>query len=860
MAFLSVGIVAHVDAGKTTLTEALLYTAGAIKRIGRVDKGDCFLDTHSIERERGITVFSKQAVMLHEGTQITLIDTPGHMDFVTETERTFSVLDACILVISATEPIRAHTKTLWRQLAAHRIPVYIFVNKTDAAEKTHAELLAALREELDGRCADFSLPMPRFAEETAAVNEALMAHFFEKESLPEDAVRHEIRARRLFPVWFGSALKNQGVSAFLDGLVRYAEVPTYGDILGAKVYKIARDAQGNRLSYLKIIGGTLRTKDRLSLITEKGEETEEKVEQIRLYSGDKFRTVTEAAAGQVCVLPGLQNTFCGQGIGIAANDTRSAFEPILTYRLQLAPPTDLYTAYDILLRLAEEDPSLQPVFDEQHGELLLHLMGDIHAEILARTLLDRFGLSVTFGQGKILYKETIAAPVYGAGHFEPLCHYAEVHLHLTPLAPGTGLVFVSDCSTDFLALNWQRLVLTHLQERAHRGVLTGSPVTDMEIALVGGKAHNKHTEGGDFRQATYRALRQGLMKARSVLLEPYMSFRLELPSEFLGRAMTDLTLCAASLDAPETVGKTAVLTGTGPVATLRSYPAELRAYTRAEGHMQLTFAGYFPCHNTEEVTAACSYDPLLDDRHTPHSVFCKNGAGYVVPWDEADALMHVPCTWEKTAAPEETRTVRASVRRYADAAEEDRDLQRIFEATYGKIKPRTVKEKTVYSADETTHKPKADKARTPLPPKDRYLLIDGYNIIYAWDDLRALASPSLSHARDALIRRLCNYAGFCRENVILVFDAYLVKGGEGHVESFGPVSVVYTKEKQTADAYIERASYEIARAHTVRVATSDAAEQMIALGNGALRITPEELAEDLQEAEAQIRTCIQARR
>ncbi len=859
MAFLTVGIVAHVDAGKTTLTEALLYTAGAIKRIGRVDKGDCFLDTHRIERERGITVFSKQAVMLHEDTQITLIDTPGHMDFVTETERTFSVLDACILVISATEPIRAHTKTLWRQLAAHRIPVYIFVNKTDAAERTHAELLATLREELDGRCADFCLPMPRFAEETAAVNEALMAHFFDTESLPQEAVRHEIRCRRLFPVWFGSALKNEGVHAFLDGLVRYAEAPKYGDILGAKVYKIARDAQGNRLSYVKIVGGTLRAKDRLCLTTQTGEATEEKVEQIRLYSGDKFRTVPEATAGQVCVLVGMQNTFCGQGIGIAPTDSHGAFEPILTYRLQPAPPADIYVAYEILLRLAEEDPTLRPVFDEQHGELLLHLMGDMHAEVLTRTLLDRFGLSVSFGEGSIVYKETVDAPVYGAGHFEPLCHYAEVHLRLRPLAPGTGLVFVSDCSADLLALHWQRLVLTHLQERAHRGVLTGSPITDMEIALVGGKAHNKHTEGGDFRQATYRALRQGLMKAHSILLEPYMSFRVEVPLEFLGRAMTDLNLRSALLDPPQTTQKIAVLTGSGPVATLRSYAAQLRAYTRAEGQMQLTFAGYFPCHNTDEVTAAVGYDPLLDERHTPHSVFCKNGAGYVVPWEEADALMHVPCTWKTSSAPTQTDThiVRATVRRYADAAEEDKDLQRIFEATYGKIKPRRVSRQTTYAAAE---EPKKQKVRTPPAPKDRYLLIDGYNIIYAWDDLRALASPTLSHARDALIRRLCNYAGFCRENVILVFDAYLVKGGEGHVENYGAVSVVYTKEKQTADAYIERASYEIARAHTVRVATSDAAEQMIALGNGALRITPDELAQELCSVEEQIRTCIQLRR
>lgn len=857
MRTLTVGIVAHVDAGKTTLTEALLYTAGAIKRIGRVDKGDCFLDTHSIERERGITVFSKQAVCTHADTDITFVDTPGHIDFACETERTLAVLDACILVVSATEPIRAHTKTLWRLLASHRIPVLLFVNKMDMASRTRAEILADLRAELDDRCADFCLSTPRFAEETAAVNEALMAHYFANECLPDEAIRHEIRARRLFPVWFGSALRNDGVRAFLDGLVKYAEAPVYGDLLGLKVFKIARDAQGNRLSYVKVTGGVLRTKDRLTLRGADGRVSEEKVEQLRIYSGDKFRTENEIEAGRVCAMLGPQNTYCGQGIGIEMSEEQAALEPILTYRLQLPHGTDLFSAYEILLRLSEEDPSLHPVYDERHGELLLRLMGDIQAEILRRVLQDRFGLSVTFGQGKILYKETIASCVHGAGHFEPLCHYAEVHLRMTPLSPGSGLVFTSDCSTDVLSLHWQRLVLTHLEERAHLGVLTGSPITDMEIALIGGRAHNKHTEGGDFRQATYRAVRQGLMKADSVLLEPYMSFRIELPNGYVGRAMTDLSVRSATPSAPETDGQTAILTGIGPAATLRDYPAELRAYTRAEGQMQMTMVGYYPCHNTDEVLAATGYDPLLDERHPPHSVFCKNGAGYVVPWDEADALMHVPCDDSlRTHAAEPVRTVRASTRTYQSSAEEDRELMRIFEATYGKVRRRTVSDKQQYTAAEPSPKRQTPKAR---PRGDTYLLVDGYNIIHAWDDLRALASPTLAHARDTLIRRLCNYAGFRHIHVILVFDAYLVKGGQGSVESYGPVSVVYTKERQTADAYIERASYEIAREHTVRVATSDAAEQLIVLGNGALRITPEELREELKLADEQIGACLEAR-
>ena len=846
---LNVGIVAHVDAGKTTLTEALLYTAGATSRIGRVDRGDAFLDTHPVERERGITIFSKQARLTYADTPITILDTPGHLDFACETERTLSVLDACIVVISATEPIRAHTKTLWRLLAAHGVPTLIFVNKTDIAGRNRNEIIAELRAELDGATADFCLEGKRFFEETAAVNEQLMAHYFETETLPEDAIRHEIRRRRLFPVWFGCALRCEGVRALLDGLVRYVEPPTWGHLLGLRVFKIGRDAQGARLSFVKVTGGVLRTKDKLTLRATDGTVREEKVEQIRLYSADKFKTVSEVSAGTVCALTGLTGTYCGQGIGIEPCAPEASLEPILTYRLDLPHGTDPIEAYTKLLLLAEEDPALHPVFDEAHGELLLHLMGDIQAEIVARLLRERFDLAVTFGQGRILYKETIAAPVHGAGHFEPLCHYAEVHLALTPLPAGEGLIFDSDCPTDLLPRHFQRLILTHLEERVHVGVLTGAPITDLRITLLAGRAHAKHTEGGDFRRATYRAVRQGLMKAQSVLLEPYVSFRLTLPAEHLGRAMTELSTRHAKVDPPVTEGASATLCGIGPAATLRDYAAVLRAYTRAEGQLQLTYAGYYPCHNAEEVIAASGYDPLLDERNPPHSVFCKGGTGYTVPWDEADALMHVPLTAPKGTDTAPTATVRQSTRSYASSAEEDRELMRIFEATYGKVTPRKVAERREYTApQEAKEKPRrAPKVRETL------LLVDGYNVIYAIPSLRRLLEPTPAVARDALVRRLASYAAFRRTKVLAVFDAYLVKGGEGSVESYGAVTVVYTKEKQTADAYIERASYTSSADMLVRVATSDGSEQRIILGHGALRITPEELMEELDRAEEDMR-------
>jgi len=848
---LNIGIVAHVDAGKTTLTEALLYTAGAIRRIGRVDKGDAYLDTHPMERERGITIFSKQARFTYADTEITLLDTPGHLDFACETERTLSVLDVCIVVISATEPIRAHTKTLFRLLDAHGIPTHIFVNKTDIAERNRRDILAELRAELDGRMADFCLDGQRFLEETAAVNERLMAHYFESEALPEDALRHEIRARRLFPVWYGAALRTEGVRALLDGLIRYTELPPYGHLQGMRVFKIARDAQGNRLTYVKVTGGTVANKDRLTLRGPDGRITEERVEQIRLYSAEKFETVREAPAGTVCALLGLQSTRCGQGIGIEACAPEASLEPILTYRLQLPLGTDPFLTYEKLLQLAEEDPALHPSFDEAHGDILLHLMGDIQAEIVVRLLKERFGIDASVGEGRILYKETVTDTVHGAGHFEPLCHYAEVHLRLSPLPEGEGLIFDSECPTDLLSTHWQRLILTHLEERTHRGVLTGAPITDMRITLLGGRAHNKHTEGGDFRRATYRAVRQGLMKAHSVLLEPYVAFRLTVPAAHVGRAMTDLTCRHATPEPPEQDGITATLTGIGPAATLRDYAAVVRAYTRAEGQLQLTFSGYYPCHNADEVVAATAYDPLLDEKNPPHSVFCKNGAGYVVPWNEADALMHVSVgephatqTDEPSAAP---RT--PSVRTYASSAEEDRELMRIFEATYGKIKPRTVAERKEYTAADAPHRARTrKKGRT-----EELLLVDGYNVLYALPHLRALLNPTPAVARDELIRSLCSYAGFRRMRVIVVFDAYLVKGGEGSVESFGPVSVVYTKERQTADAYIERAAYESVEDFTVRVATSDGVEQSVILGHGALRITPEELYEDIRRAEEDMR-------
>ena len=846
-----VGILAHVDAGKTTLSEAMLYRGGAIRRAGRVDRGDAFLDNDAIERERGITVFSKMASLPLGDLDLTLLDTPGHADLVTECERALSVVDACILVLSATDPIRAHTRTLWHLLMQKQIPTVMFINKMDlCTDARRSEILAGLRAAFAQECVDFTLrDRGRFLEEVSGASESLMQKFFDGEDISDGEIREEIRARHIFPVYFGSALRTDGVDALLEGLVRFLPTPTYGDTLGLKVYKIARDSAGARLSYLKVTGGTLHAKETVRLRRENGEFVTEKVESIRLYSGEKYKNVTEAAAGGLYAVLGLSATYAGQGIGAAYRERESAFEPILTYRIELPEGVDPYDAYQRILPIGEEDPSLRLTYDEATKEIKLSLMGEIQLEVLSRILHDRFGLAVTFGEGDILYKETIADSVCGAGHFEPLRHYAEVHLELSPMPAGSGIVCESDCSTDVLAQNWQRLILTHLGQKVHRGVLTGSPLTDVKITVKGGRAHQKHTEGGDFRRATYRAVRQGLMKAESVLLEPYFDFTVELPEGQLGRAMTDLSTLGARLELPKMEDGRVSLRGRAPYVCIRHYARELRAYTKGEGHIQLTMAGYFPAHNADEVILAKGYDPLLDEWNTPHSVFCKGGSGYVVPWDEADALMHAPPEAEYADDGAPVRAVRQTRTSYADAREEDRALEAIFEQTYGKIKKRTVTEKVEYAAPtpEREHRPK------PKPKGDTYVLVDGYNIIFAWDELRRLGERSLVDGRDALIRIMANYAGYRRCKVIVVFDAYLVRGGEGSVETMGNLSVVYTRERQTADAYIERTSRTLARDHFVRVATSDGAQQMIILGNGAYRISAREFYNEVSATDAEIR-------
>ncbi|MCQ2414085.1 MAG: NYN domain-containing protein [Clostridia bacterium] len=842
---LTVGILAHVDAGKTTLTEAMLYTAGAIRKLGRVDKKDAFLDTAALERERGITIFSKQARLTVGDCEIVLIDTPGHVDFACETERVLPILDACILVISATEPPRAHTKTLWQLLAAHRIPTVIFVNKTDIAGRNRAEICAELRENFSEDVQDFCLPDETLAEEAAGHSETLMEEYFSTGKLERESIAREVGKRRIFPAYFGSALKCEGVEAFLHGLSSVLPQVAHSPYFGARVFKITRDNQGNRLTHMKITGGVLKAKDCL----QSGEFTE-KAEQIRLYSSDKFRAVPEAACGDVCTVLGLSHSYAGQGFGVEQNETDAALEPILTYHVSLPREISATEGYANFLELAEEDPALHPDFDEEHGEIRIRLMGEIQMQILKSLIRERFGYDADFVQGKILYKETLAAPVVGSGHFEPLRHYAEVHLLMEPLPEGSGLVFDTQCSTDELSLNWQRLILTHLQEKVHRGVLQGAPLTDMKITLTAGKAHPKHTVGGDFRQATYRAVRQGLMKGTPVLLEPYFRFRIELPAENLGHAMTDLTSLAAELDSPETEGSTAVLTGRAPAATVRTYSEDLKTYTKGAGRITLNFDGYSPCHNTEEVLASYPYHPELDERNPADSVFCANGSGFVVPWSEADEKMHVPdgvnLTKEQAS---EIRTVRANVRTYRGTAEEDRELERLFEKTYGKIRHRTAPEKTEYTAD--VQKPKTSHAKFK-PRGEEYLLVDGYNVIFAEPQLKALAEESLDHARENLVRMLCNYAGYRKIKVILVFDAYRVHKGVGSIEECCPITIVFTKESQTADAYIERTSAEIAKEHFVRVATSDGAVQMIILGNGALRITTKELFDEIRRTGKEI--------
>ena len=836
---LAVGILAHVDAGKTTLSEGLLFSSGNIQRLGRVDKRDAFLDTHSLERERGITIFSKQAILDLGDTQITLIDTPGHIDFSCDAERAMSVQDYAILVVSAPDGVTAHTKTLWHLLASRGIPTFIFVNKLDISDRRRHQLLEELKCTLSSRCVDFTEEeCAEFYESCASQDERLMEEFFSTDSLKLDGICHAIAKRRIFPCFFGSALKMKGVSELLYGIDKYSLERNYSDSLfGARVYKIGRDPQGKRLSYVKITGGSLKPKDIVEITTPQGEVIAEKIEEIRLYSGDKYKSISVAPAGTVCALLGPASTKVGMGLGFEPSDTQT-LSPVLDYRMILPREANPYEAYMRLMALAEEDPSLALTYEPSTHEIRVRLMGEIQIEVLKRVISERFGLAVGFDEGEILYKETIASEVYGAGHFEPLRHYAEVHLRIEPLPEGSGIITATECPTDTLSLNWQRLIITHLEERVHRGVLTGSPLTDVRITLTAGKAHLKHTEGGDFRQATYRAVRQGLMKADSLLLEPTFDFRIELPRENLGRLMNDITSMYGTATAPEINESSAILEGNCPVATMRSYASELRAYTRGEGRIALTVGPYVPCHNTAEVMERRGYNPELDDRNPCGSVFCKGGSGYAVPWDEADSLMHITPTGVSREIARQTESVRVPKKLdYRGTVEEDKELMRIFESTYGKIKKRTVSERVENSAPTPEKKERPKKLK---PRGEEYVIIDGYNFLFAIDDLRKSAESDISRARDVLTRLMCDYAAFRRCRVIIAFDAYKRRGGEGSVEELGPVSVVYTREKQTADAYIERTTYQIAEQHSVRVVTSDYQEQLIVLGSGGLRVSARE--------------------
>ena len=851
---LVVGILAHVDAGKTTLSEALLYRSGVLRRLGRVDHGDAFLDTDAMERERGITIFAKQAVLPVGERELTLLDTPGHVDFSAEAERTLRVLDCAVLVISGTDGIQGHTRTLWQLLERYGVPVFLFVNKMDLPGADREEVLSQLRRRLSPGCVDFG--SAALEEDAAVCDEGVLERYLETGRLERNDLVEMIRRRQVFPCFFGSALKLEGVDALLEGLAEYGPVPTYPAEFGARVFKVSRDGQGTRLTHLKVTGGTLHVKDLISSRREglpEAQVWEEKADQLRIYSGAKFRPVEEAPAGTVCAVTGLSHTVPGMGLGWEQDWTSPVLEPVLACRLELTDGTDPHTAMKYLRELEEEDPQLRVSWNEAAREIRVQLMGEVQLEVLRRVLQDRFGLEAAFGEGSIVYRETIAAPVEGIGHFEPLRHYAEVHLLMEPGERGSGLVFATACPEDQLEGNWQRLVLTHLAERAHPGVLTGSPITDMKITLVAGRAHVKHTEGGDFRQATYRAVRQGLMQAESVLLEPWYDFRLEVPADQVGRAMSDLQRMGGETQLPLTEGEETVLTSSVPVAAFRGYAREVAAYTRGRGHLSCVPGGYRPCADAEAVIAASGYDPERDVDNPPDSVFCAHGGGYTVKWDQVPAMAHVDSGLRLGAEQEpETQPGPAVRRPVSGGVEQDEELRAIFERTYGPIRrqvPQPMRPPRRPAAQESEAEKRAIRERFR---GEEYLLVDGYNIIFAWDELKAIARNSLDAARKSLCDLLCNYQGYRKCHVILVFDAYKVKGGQGSVEKYHNIHVVYTREAETADAYIERATYEIGREHRVKVATSDGPEQLIILGHGALRLSATAFRQEVEQVQGEI--------
>ena len=884
---LVIGILAHVDAGKTTLSEELLYLCGEIRKIGRVDHGDAFLDTYELEKERGITIFSKQALLKTENMEVTLLDTPGHVDFSAEMERTLQVLDYAILVINGMDGVQSHTMTLWRLLERYQIPTFLFVNKMDQQGTDHDALLNDLKQHLHENCVDFGRTQdtdygmyeltPEQLENIAVCEEDLLETYLETDIVEDRDIVRLIVQRKIFPCYFGSALKEKGVKDFWNGVQKYTAEPERPTEFGAKVFKIARDEQGNRLTYMKITGGSLKVKTLLSsnsngqsLPGRKAEEDawEEKADQIRLYSGAKYELTSEAEAGTVCAVTGLTRTYPGEGLGIEQESELPILEPVLNYQIILPDDCDPHQMLQKLRQLEEEEPQLHILWDSQLSEIHAQLMGEVQIEILKKMIWDRFHVAVEFGAGSIVYKETVAEPVEGVGHFEPLRHYAEVHLLIEPGEPGSGCQFFTACSEDVLARNWQRLILTHLEEKEHIGVLTGSPLTDVQITILTGRAHAKHTEGGDFRQATYRAVRQGLRKARNILLEPYYEFRLEVPAEMIGRAMADVQKMQGTFDAPEVEGETAILKGTAAVAQMRDYQKEVVSYTHGTGKLFCSLKGYAPCKNQDEVVQNIGYDPEADLENPTGSVFCAHGAGFVVPWDQVEAYMHLQSgvdmdeldseSWyEDVESAQNPGTVvdNANISRnisgkngkfsYSGSYEEEEELQAIFERTFGPMKrDRTAfQKKTVHSSTPAT------RYRAGKPRQEEYLLVDGYNIIFSWEELNELAKENIHAACDKLMDILSNYQGYRKCTLILVFDAYKVEGHVEEIITYHNIYVVYTKEAETADQYIEKTVHRIGRQYQVTVATSDGLEQVIIMGQGAHRISAQGLKKEIEDTE-----------
>lgn len=892
---LVLGVLAHVDAGKTTLAEGILYASGMIRTRGRVDHKDAFLDTDRQERERGITIFAKQAGFTWRDMEVTLLDTPGHVDFAAEMERTLQVLDYAVLIISGADGVQGHTLTLWKLLERYQVPVFLFINKMDQPGTDADALLAELQKSLDERCVSFVRPggdePDDFYENIAVCDEELLERYLYLEEQPgiqeskppvsEQEIADLIAGRKLFPCFFGSALKGEGVEELLEGLYHYTRMPSYREAFGARVFKITRDAQGVRLTHVKVTGGRLRVKQIISVITRHGVQsadgascTEEKIDQIRLYSGEKYRVEQEVGAGSICALAGPAQTFCGQGIGAETTDTIPLLEPVMTYRIVLPSGSDVHRMYNMLCQLEEEEPQLHIVWKEQVGEIHAQLMGEVQIEILRTLIQERFGVEADFDEGSIVYKETIADVVEGVGHFEPLRHYAEVHLILEPGERGSGLQFSSRCSEDKLDRNWQRLILTHLEEKEHPGVLVGAPITDMRITLAAGRAHVKHTEGGDFRQATYRALRQGLCQAKNILLEPVYAFRIEVPADMIGRAMTDIQARAGRFEPPQTEGEYAVLTGTVPVSEMGGYQAKLLAYSGGKGRLTTVLKGYEPCHNTEEIIEKTGYEAEHDTDNPCGSVFCAHGAGFVVEWNRVQEYMHLEPVladgWKlqdgtvygmdvdlNSQENEEqgnfaSRYARRAGTNTASTAEDfigQEEIEEIFNRTYGSRERKKQGWARTIRADASSD----GKYKGESKPQEEYLLVDGYNIIFAWEELNELAKTSLDGARGRLMEILSNYQAYRRMHLILVFDAYKVKGNQGSVVRYHNIDVVYTKEAETADQYIEKVAHQMNRKYRVRVATSDGLEQLIIMGAGAVRVSARELQEEVLMASEELR-------